>query len=82
MVTPREMDFKGFREDEGLCKTFCLIKMVKWRIYTLRKIYPKVVSKGNVVGSWVKSLSLKKSLNCVKFLAYWPMLCKISELDI
>ena len=22
--------------------------------YTLRKIYPKVVSKGNMVGSWVK----------------------------
>ena len=29
-----------------------------------------------------KKLQKKNSLICVKFLAYRPMLCKISELDI
>ena len=58
----------------------------------LEKHYPNVASKRNIVSSWVKlyparfffsfSKKLKKkkkSVNCVKFLAYMPMSCKISE---
>ena len=34
--------------------TQCLCNLNKLSLYTLRKMYPKVVSKGDVVGSWVK----------------------------
>ena len=54
--------------------------------YTLRKIYQREHDRqlSQILPSTVFSLKkIKKgSLNCVKFLDYRPMLCKISELDI
>ena len=38
-------------------------------IYTLREIYPKVVSHGNRVGSWVKFLGFFFSKNLQKILS-------------